>query len=111
MCSPGYRSSNWNEYMSSWGSGGGLNKGETFENRKACWDLAKQNVPTAVGIYFDYSAPFCRAIDDASSIMPWPTSFPDNQDKLSLCILQSQLQSGNSKYNTTLFQAAFYFVR
>ena len=103
MCSPGYRVSDWREYLSDW-STTSLNKGDTLDNRKECWDLAKQNVPSAIGIYFDYTSPYCRAMDDASSLMPWPTSFANDQDSSSLCILSSHIQdSGNFKYNIIIF--------
>jgi hypothetical protein len=102
VCAPGVQSSNWKEYLSIWGKVLN-NKGNTLENRKECWDLAKHNVPFAIGILFFYGHPFCRAIVDASSLMPWPASFPDLQDTANLCILQSYIQSGNFKYNRILF--------
>ena len=89
---------NWREYLSDW-STSSITTGDTLENRDECWNLAKQNVPTAVGISFNYDdTPYCKAIDDASTLMPWPSSFPDGQYDVKLCILRSHIENGNFKY-------------
>ena len=92
VCSDGYiqeRYSEWSSYMSSWGTND-VKEGNTAENRQECWEKAKENYPGAQGIYFDYTAPYCRAINNPEFLLPWPASFPDNQEKITLC-LQSHL--------------------
>ena len=110
MCSPGYRASNWQQYLSDWGTRS-VNKGDTLEHRDECWNLAQQNVPTAVGIFFAYDyPPYCRAIDNPIKLMPWPknyewpSSFPDDQSNRKLCILRSHIENGNFKYIIILFK-------
>ena len=109
VCSLGSRSSNWQDFMdANWGTPKAhqainLTAGNTLENKDECWNLAKQNVQNAIGIYLNYAGPYCRAINDATSLMPWPSSFPDNQDKDTLCILRSHIQGGRLKYSTTTF--------
>jgi hypothetical protein len=79
-----------------------INAGDTLENRDECWNLAKQNVPSAVGIHFNYDlTPNCMAIDDASTLMPWPSSFPNRQLDIKLCILRSYIEKWESKTKTT----------
>ena len=81
-----------------WGNDSTLTVGNTPENKEKCWKLAKQNVQNAIGIYLNYAGPYCRAIYDATSLMPWPSSFPDSQDRDTLCILRSHIENGNFKY-------------
>ena len=95
MCSKGMVS-NVVDILSNWETQS-ISRGDTLKNRMECWNLAKQNVPSAVGIYFDYTTPYCRAIDDASFLMSWPTSITNDQDTKSLCILPSHIR-GNFKY-------------
>ena len=96
MCSEGYRKSDWHDYLSDWKLKSINNQADTLENINECWRLVKQNVPTAVGIFFRYEHfSNCRAITDATRLKPWPSSFPDAQDAVKLCILRSQMQSGN----------------
>ena len=97
MCSPGYQSRGWAEYLSVW-STKNIGKGDTADNRLDCWDLAQQHVANAIGIYLDYRTPFCRAITNANKIMPWPNTFPDNQNSRILCLSQSQSTTGNYVY-------------
>ena len=105
MCSPGYRESNIVEYTPEWITYS-INTGDTLENRDECWNLAKENVQSAIGIYWNYHFPACMAIEDTTSLKPWPSSFPDYQDTTKLCILRSHIQNGNFKYILILFYSA-----
>ena len=86
-----------------WGTRDTLTVGNTLENKNKCWNLAKQNIPNAIGIYLNYAGPFCRAIYDATSLMPWPSSFPDKQHQDTLCILRSHIQGCKLKCSITTF--------
>ena len=60
--------------------------------------LARQNVDNAKGIYWDFNGGKCRAIDHYQKVLPWPTSFPDNQNARKLCI-ESHLAGNNGSKN------------
>ena len=70
--------------MSSWGSP--ISEGETALNQKDCWTLAQENVGNANGIYWDFASGYCRALTNYNIVLPWPTSFPKDQDRTKLCI-------------------------
>jgi len=83
-CVPGYRRNDWISYLSSWGTQ--ISYGESTSNRDECWRLAQQNVGNANGIFWDFKIGICRAIVHYQKILPWPTSFPDDQSRSKLCL-------------------------
>ena len=104
VCSDGSRNSDWKSYMSTWGTSD-VKRGNLAKHRQECWEKAKENVPGAQGIYFDYSSPYCRAIDNREPLLPWPTTFPDDQGKRTLCLL-----SPNTKGICLLNYALLYYI-
>ena len=95
-CVPGYRVDDWSNYLSSWYTR--VSKGESISNRDDCWMLARQNVDNAKGIYWSFDVGFCRALVHYQEVLPWPTSFPDNQNARKLCI-ESHLVGKNGSKN------------
>ena len=83
-CVPGYREEDWRSYLSSWASR--ISYGESTSNREECWRLAQQNVGNANGIYWGFDVGICRALVHYQKVLPWPTSFPDFQSGVKLCL-------------------------
>ena len=83
-CVPGYRSNDWQSYLSSWVTR--ISNGESTSNREECWRLAQQNVVNANGIYWDFDYGYCRALVHYQKVLPWPTSFSDIQRHIKLCL-------------------------
>ena len=80
-------------------------KGNTIANRDLCWNLAKQNVPGAAGIWWYFGIGQCRAIDNIAALGTWQSTYPDSQGVVSLCIINPtpgiqsrELQSGSSTH-------------
>ena len=95
-CVPGYRANDASDYLSSWYTW--VSKGESKSNGDDCWMLARQNVDNAKGIYWSFDIGFCRALVHYQKVLPWPTSFPDNQTARKLCI-ESHLVGKNGSKN------------
>ena len=96
--------------MSSWGTWG--LKGNTISNRNLCWNLARQNVPGAVGIYWSHEGGHCQAIDSLAALGPWKSTYPDAQAQSMLCLFKQgiqnpDLQSGYRTYVKNLFCLPF----
>ena len=94
-CVPGFRRIyDWPIYLSSWGTW--IPNGERTSNREICWRLAQENVGNANGIYWDFDAGYCRAVEHYQRLLPWPTSFPHHQSETKLC-LKSELVGKNER--------------
>ena len=64
-----------------------LPKGNTIANRDLCWNQAKQNVPGADGIWWNFGNGMCMAIDNLAALGTWQSTYPDAQGVASLCII------------------------
>ena len=83
-CANGFRSSYYQSYLSDWSTS--CCGEDTIESRDLCWSKAQENVPGAVGIYWDIQLGKCSAIDDLTALGPLQFLYPDNQDRVRLCV-------------------------
>ena len=60
--------------------------------------LAQQNVDNTIGILWNHKVGFCRAIINAKPLLPWPSSFPDSQTRVQLCIFNSVITGQGKNY-------------
>lgn len=90
-CASGYRSGDWQSYLSSWGTSIAKAAGDDQESLKGCWELAKANVQNAVGVYWDFHNGYCRAINNKAPLMPFADTYDTEQGRRSLCLLNSEV--------------------
>ena len=86
-CSDGYIAKDYTSYLSTWYAKA------PAATRNICWQLAKENVPEAEGMVWNYSNGFCRAIIESKYLLPWKETYPDAQGKVMSCLLTSKIPS------------------
>lgn len=76
---------------------------KNLDNRDECLSYAVKKDRKIVGIYWSYIRGNCRAIIDIQSILPWPNSFPIQQDSVNLCVMTHLIKKGNDCQNLNCF--------
>lgn len=88
-CVLGYRSSDWDSYLSEWGT---YQKQNNVPSRELCWSKARENVPAAVGIFWGFDDGWCRAIDNLAALGTFESEYPDDKDEYMLCLFEQGTQ-------------------
>ena len=84
-CAIGHRESGWQSYLSDWGIS--CCHGHNTANRDLCWSMAQKHVPGSVGIFWNFgSRPYCRAIDNLTSLGTFQSIYPNSQKETRLCL-------------------------